>query len=184
MDGSGAGPVGKDGTQAPPPPRVFPDPLAGLVTGERHYQREATAPRVVVPPPAPPQPPSAPYFPPPRPARAPARRAPAQRGTAQQVPGQRGTGRQVPGQHGTGRQVAEQRASAQRASAQPAAHVPHAELARRQPTTASVEHVVVREEPKKSRGGLIGCLVVLAALSGLLFNVLREIVEAVVDLLR
>ncbi|MFE9743934.1 hypothetical protein ACFYOT_03415 [Saccharothrix saharensis] len=37
---------------------------------------------------------------------------------------------------------------------------------------------------KKGKGGLIGCLVVLAALSGLLFNVVREIIEAVVDLLR
>ncbi|NUT48580.1 MAG: hypothetical protein HOV94_14925 [Saccharothrix sp.] len=42
----------------------------------------------------------------------------------------------------------------------------------------------VREASKKSRGGLIGCLVLLAALSGLLFNVLREIIEAVVDLVR
>jgi hypothetical protein len=183
VDDFGAGPTGQDGTQAPPPPRVFPDPLAGLVTGERHYQREATAPRVVVPPLAPPQPPSAPYFPPPRrPARAPARRTAS---TSRQAPVQRGTAQQVPGQRVTGQQVAEQRATAQRATEQPAAHVPHAELARRQPGMRPVEHAVVREEPKKkSRGGLIGCLVALAALSGLLFNVVREIIEAVVDLLR
>ncbi|NUT99772.1 MAG: hypothetical protein HOY78_47955 [Saccharothrix sp.] len=33
MDDFGPNDFGRDGTQAPPPPRFFPDPLAGLVTG-------------------------------------------------------------------------------------------------------------------------------------------------------
>lgn len=151
MDDVGAGsarPSGQDGTQAPPPPRVFPDPLAGLVTGERPYRPEAVArvvvPQVVLPPLASPQPPSAPYV---QSARRPAR---AQRSATPHL----------------------------QPSGQPTAHLPHPGLARR-PAPAPVP-----AEQKKSRGGLIGCLVLLAALSGLLFNVVREIVQAVADLLR
>ena len=47
---------GPDGTQAPPPPRLFPDPLAGLVTADSFVAPQWTSPssRVVVPtPPAP-----------------------------------------------------------------------------------------------------------------------------------
>ena len=47
---------GPDGTQAPPPPRLFPDPLAGLVTAGGLIAPQWTSPRsrVVVPtPPAP-----------------------------------------------------------------------------------------------------------------------------------
>ncbi|GHH49878.1 hypothetical protein [Lentzea cavernae] len=47
---------GPDGTQAPPPPRLFPDPLAGLVTADSFVSPQWTSPssRVVVPtPPAP-----------------------------------------------------------------------------------------------------------------------------------
>ncbi|MEU0882851.1 hypothetical protein ABZ345_29945 [Lentzea sp. NPDC005914] len=44
---------GPDGTQAPPPPRLFPDPLAGLVTADRwlapQWTSEYTASRVSVP---------------------------------------------------------------------------------------------------------------------------------------
>jgi hypothetical protein len=148
VDDSRADRFGHDGTQPPPPPPLFPDPLAGLVTGER-YEAKAVPP--VVPPTPPPVPrPDPPYVPPPRRAQA---RKPA-----------RAPDRQVSGQ--------------------PAAHAPHAELARRQPTTASVEQTTAQPTPKKGRGGLIGCLIALAALSGLLFNVVREIIEAVVDLVR
>ncbi|WP_367133210.1 hypothetical protein [Saccharothrix sp. HUAS TT1] len=138
MDG---GLFGRDGTQAAPPPRVFPDPLAGLVTGEHRYRPAGApvAPPVVAPPPAP-VPPAPPI-----------RRAPARR-AARPASG-----------HVTGT---------------PAAHVPHAGLARHQPDRAD------RPDPKKGRGALVGCLIALAALGGLLFTVLREIVEAVVDLVR
>jgi hypothetical protein len=164
----GARLFGPDGTQPPPPPRTFPDPLAGLVTGERHYQRH-TAPRVVVPPLAPPQPPSTPHAPAPHlPARAPAHRIGSAAGPAS---AQRGAGRDVAEQRAKAREVAEQRARAQHVTG-------------RQPPMAPVDHTVAGTQPKKSRGGLIGCLVVLAALSGLLLNVLREIIEAVVDLVR
>ncbi|MEV8438912.1 hypothetical protein AB0425_16175 [Actinosynnema sp. NPDC051121] len=142
MDDSGADRFGHDGTQPPPPPPLFPDPLAGLVTGERY---EAKA----VPPVVPPTPPTAPRAdPPPVPTRREQARKPV-------------------------------RAPAQRVSGQPTAHAPHAELAR-QPAAGQQ----ATAQPKKGRGGLIGCLVALAVLSGLLFNVVREIIEAVVDLLR
>ncbi|WP_157620010.1 hypothetical protein [Saccharothrix sp. NRRL B-16348] len=154
----GVGRSGYDGTQPPPPPPLFPDALAGLVTGER-YVTKAVPP--VVPPAPPPVPqPGSPDVPP-------TRRAPAHRPV---------------------------RAPSQQVTGEPAAHVPHAALARQQPKTAPTPHpepiwrkpgrVIVDNEPKKGKGGLIGCLVVLAALSGLLFNVVREIIEAVVDLVR
>lgn len=45
---------GPDGTQAPPPPRLFPDPLAGLVTADSFVAPQWTSPssRVAVPTPA------------------------------------------------------------------------------------------------------------------------------------
>ncbi|MEU4763715.1 hypothetical protein AB0H12_10690 [Actinosynnema sp. NPDC023794] len=163
MDGSGADRFGYDGTQPPPPPPLFPDPLAGLVTGERHVTE--VVPPVVPPTPAP--------VPQPGPAHVqPNRRAPARKPV---------------------------RTAAQQVSGEPAAHVPHAGLGSHQPRQDAVQptsgpwegpgrhqsgRVVVEQGPKKSKSGLIGCLVVLAALSGLLFNVVREIIEAVVDLVR
>ncbi len=155
MDGSGAdrfraGRSGYDGTQPPPPAPLFPDPLAGLVTGERHYRPPASVVPVVAPPP----PPAAAHVPPPR--------APAARPAPVRAPAQAGAARSRP-------------ARSPVRSGQPAAHVPHAGLPRQDS---------VQQGRKKTRGGVIGCLVVLAALSGLLFNVLREIIEAVVDLLR
>jgi outer membrane biosynthesis protein TonB len=152
VDGSSADRIGTDrsgydGTQPPPPPPLFPDPLAGLVTGERYEAKPV--PPVVPPTPAPVPQPGPAYVPP-------TRRAPARKPA---------------------------RAPARQVSGQPEAHVPHAELARRQPEPPSAAQTA-RPTPKKGRGGLIGCLVVLAALSGLLCNVLREIIEAVVDLLR
>jgi hypothetical protein len=158
VDDFGAGSqFGQDGTQAPPPPHVYPDALAGLVTGER-YETDAVPP-IVIPPPLPlPQP--GPAYVPRRPARGQALR-PAQHS------------RQAP------------RQASGHVAGQPAVHVPHAELARRQPKQPKPpKQTAIQQGPKKSRGGLIGCLVVLAALSGLLFNVVREIIEALADLLR
>jgi hypothetical protein len=144
----GADRFGYDGTQPPPPPPLFPDPLAGLVTGER-YVAEAVPP-VVPPTPAP--------VPQPGPAHVPPnRRAPARKPV---------------------------RTPAQQVSGQPAAHLPHAGPARHQPWQDVAGPSSEPQGPKKSKSGLIGCLVVLAALSGLLFNVVREIIEAVVDLVR
>ncbi|MEU4445158.1 hypothetical protein AB0H25_17780, partial [Actinosynnema sp. NPDC023926] len=60
----GAGRFGYDGTQPPPPPPLFPDALAGLVTGER-YEAKA-APPVVPPPPMPVPQPGPAYVPPTR----------------------------------------------------------------------------------------------------------------------
>ncbi|ROP38951.1 hypothetical protein [Saccharothrix texasensis] len=162
MDGlgearSGAGRFAPDGTQPPPPPPVFPDALAGLVTGER-FVTKAVPP--IVPPPMP--------APRPGPAYVPQTRRASSREPV--------------------------RAAARQVTGEPAAHVPHPGLARRQPGTASPPqagparrepgHAVAEPVPKKGKGGLIGCLVLLAALSGLLFNVVREIIEAVVDLVR
>jgi hypothetical protein len=181
VDDFGSGPAGLDGTQAPPPPRVFPDPLAGLVTGEQSYRREAVAP-IVVPPLAPPQPPSAPYVPS---ARRPAR---AQRLAQSHRPAQ--SHRQPTGPQVAAPQVAAPHVAAPHVTGpyvsgrhvvpgQPTAHLPHPGLARREPAQAPAQ-----QERKKGRGGLIGCLVLLAALSGLLVNVVREIIQAVADLLR
>ena len=44
---------GPDGTQAPPPPRVFPDPLAGLIAADTFVARPLTK---ITAPPQPPQP--------------------------------------------------------------------------------------------------------------------------------
>ena len=144
---SGAGRSGHDGTQPPPPPPLFPDPLAGLVTGERYVTEAAPPAPPPVPPPVPqPGPPDVP----------PARHAPARKPV---------------------------RAPARHASGEPVAHVPHA-APPPEPIWRKPGRVIVEDGPKKGKGGLIGCLVVLAALSGLLFNVVREIIEAVVDLLR
>ncbi|MBB5807153.1 hypothetical protein F4560_006921 [Saccharothrix ecbatanensis] len=178
MDDFGSGPAALDGTQAPPPPRAFPDPLAGLVTGEQPYRREAVAP-IVVPPLAPPQPPSAPYVPSVPAARRPARAAqrpaqmPAQ--SHRQPAGPHVSGPHVSGPHVTGPHVSGRHV----VPGQPTAHLPHPGLARREPAQAPAQ-----QERKKGKGGLIGCLVLLAALSGLLVNVVREIIQAVADLLR
>ncbi|MEV1120152.1 hypothetical protein AB0I91_34310 [Actinosynnema sp. NPDC049800] len=143
-----AGRSGYDGTQPPPPPPLFPDPLAGLVTGEHHVAK-------AVPPIAPPTPAPVP-----------------EPGPAYVAPNRRAAARKPV------------RAPAQQVSGEPAAHVPHAGLARRQPHQDVAGPTSGPQAPKKGKGGLIGCLVVLAALSGLLFNVVREIIEAVVDLVR
>lgn len=48
------GEFGLDGTQDPPPPRLFPDPLGGLVTGEAYSAPpKPVAPLAYRPPPAP-----------------------------------------------------------------------------------------------------------------------------------
>ncbi|WNV91732.1 hypothetical protein [Umezawaea sp. Da 62-37] len=39
---------GPDGTQAPPPPRLFPDALAGLVTGEAYHRPKPVVPLLPV----------------------------------------------------------------------------------------------------------------------------------------
>lgn len=47
---------GPDGTQAPPPPRLFPDPLAGLVTADSFVSPQWTSSRSRVVVPTPPTP--------------------------------------------------------------------------------------------------------------------------------
>ncbi|GAA1264461.1 hypothetical protein [Saccharothrix xinjiangensis] len=118
---------GPDGTQALPPPPSFPDPLAGLVTGEGPPHREVVTPVE----------PARPVAPPVVAVPAPVQRGPARR-------------RQVP----------------------------------RPDPPAPTLHAALPAEPKKGRGALVGCLVVLLVVSGLLVNVLREIIGAVADLLR
>ncbi|MGM1060964.1 hypothetical protein [Saccharothrix sp. Mg75] len=128
MDGFGTG-FGPDGTQEPPPPPLFADPLAGLVTGEAAHRSAAVTPVAVPPPVVVP-----PVAVPPAPRRA--RRAPVPNGP------------------------------------QPVVHPPFTGLPQ-----------VTSGAPRNGRA-LAGCLVVLAVLGALLFPVLREIIEAVVDLLR
>ncbi|MFJ6670173.1 hypothetical protein ACIQMJ_03575 [Actinosynnema sp. NPDC091369] len=145
MDDSNAGRSSHDGTQPPPPPLLFPDPLAGLVTGEQPYRSPERVIPVSVPPPTPDP-----------------ERGPPPRTTA------RPPDRPRPVQHVQG---------------QPAVREPRAQPAPR-PAPEPVVSPTAPPGPKKGKGGLIGCLVVLAALGGLLFNVVREIIEAVADLLR
>jgi hypothetical protein len=47
---------GPDGTQAPPPPRLYPDPLAGLVTADKFVAPQWTSSRSRVVVPTPPEP--------------------------------------------------------------------------------------------------------------------------------
>jgi hypothetical protein len=47
---------GPDGTQAPPPPRLYPDPLAGLVTADKFVAPQWTSLRSRVAVPTPPEP--------------------------------------------------------------------------------------------------------------------------------
>ncbi|QFZ16322.1 hypothetical protein [Saccharothrix syringae] len=110
---------GPDGTQAPPPPRFFADPLAGLPAGDA--PPEAAVPVVVPAPAVVARVPAAVFEP--------VRRRPARR---------------------------------QAAPVRPAAPPP----------------------ARTGRAGLVGCLLALLAVGALLFNVLREIIVAVVDLLR
>ncbi|WP_447005265.1 hypothetical protein ACRAKI_01575 [Saccharothrix isguenensis] len=165
---------------------MFEDPLAGLVTGEQPYRREAVAP-IVVPSLTPPQPPSAPYVPSARgPVRGPARaQRPAQPNRSAQpnrpVPSRRPARSQRP---------VESYEPAQSHVANPYAFVrdpPGRQVAPRQPGPPRRQPVRAgagQQAPKLNKSSLIGCLVALAAVSGLLFNVVREIIQAAVDLLK
>ncbi|MFC6088079.1 hypothetical protein [Saccharothrix lopnurensis] len=119
---------GPDGTQPLPPPRLFPDALAGLVTGEASAFTQVEPPVVVVVPPVVVEPPV----------------------------------------------VHARRGSVRRQAPRPTPLVP----------VALAPHAALPAEPKKGRGALAGCLIGLVVLAGLLFNVLREIIEAVAELLR
>ncbi|MFE2750389.1 hypothetical protein ACFXGA_00125 [Actinosynnema sp. NPDC059335] len=175
MDGSGADPdrSGQDGTQAPPPPPVFPDPLAGLVTGERLYRPPGAA--------APVEPPPAAAARQPAPRSVPARRS---------APGPQAARSAWSAQvAGSGRAARPPQASAgaARSPRGSAAREAGPARVRRQAAASPARPPAPRvpgQQPTKGRSGLIGCLVGLAVLAGLLFNVLREIIEAVVDLLR
>ncbi|MFI9008959.1 hypothetical protein ACIGNX_17215 [Actinosynnema sp. NPDC053489] len=190
MDGSGAGRSGYDGTQPPPPPRLFPDPLAGLVTGEQPYRPpEPVVPPMVVPPGV--VPPAAVEVPPHAGTRAapggarPARPTVPQSRTAQ---GRAAQGRAAQGRSAQDRGTPNRRTQVRSAQVSApsgwSAPLPAAPGRSGPQVPAQVPRTVGPQPPKKNAAGLVGCLVVLAALGGLLFNVLREIIEAVVDLVR
>ena len=173
---------GPDGTQPPPPPRFFPDPLAGLVTGE-HLPPPPRAPVVpdVTTPDEPPRAAPAPRQP--VPARPPARR-PARRTAA--APAQPFAQHQQPFA-----QPHQPSPYAYPMAQTPVPHAPtpfvtpHAPLARR-PAQAHPHTPAAPPRPAETRksaaAGWAGCLVVLAVLGGLLLPVVRAIVDAVVKL--
>ncbi|MEU4801135.1 hypothetical protein [Actinosynnema sp. NPDC023587] len=151
---------GPDGTQEPPPPRSFPDPLAGLVTGETYPPRPFPD---ALSGPAAPGPPVIPHVDVPSVYAEPTRR-PAHHKQTRRAPGPLS---------GSAPQLAPAWSDASQAYRQRS--VPFAQ----RPAMNQVGHQPAK---KSGKGGLIGCLVVLAGLSGLLFNVLREIFEAIAKL--
>ncbi|MEU6149861.1 hypothetical protein ABZ816_07665 [Actinosynnema sp. NPDC047251] len=156
---------GPDGTQAPPPPHLFPDSLSGLVTGDADPPRpfpDALSGSAAPGPPVIPQVVAQPvYAEPPR--------RPAHHKQTRRAPGP--TPDLAPAWSNAPRSYSPPQAYQQRS-------VPYAQ----RPAMNQVQHQQQLPAKKSGKGNLIGCLVVLATLSGLLFNVLREIVEAVAKL--
>ncbi|MEJ2858631.1 MULTISPECIES: hypothetical protein [unclassified Saccharothrix] len=201
MDDFGPDDFGRDGTQAPPPPRFFPDPLAGLVTGaDRVFPDALSGSAALEPAPAPPAPAAAesvgsgegaasgPRLHDPtgyRQSGVPSdrvRRAPAAR-RAPTRPVQQGWNAphapapspyayptaQAPVPNAPTQYVPPHAPLASRA-------VPHAPL----PSRAAPHQPRPVQTPQKTGVGWVGCLVLLAVLSGLLFPVARAIIEMVV----
>ncbi|RKT71221.1 hypothetical protein DFJ66_4502 [Saccharothrix variisporea] len=199
MDTFGPDDFGPDGTQAPPPPRFFPDPLAGLVTGADRVFPDALSGSASLEP-APPPPAvepetagSAPLGPGLGVASGPRLHDPT--GYRQSRPSELRRGRPTT-RRPTAPPVRQGWTSPQAPQpspyAYPAARVPvqnaptpyvppHAPLPQR---AAQPVRNVARpaQTPQKTSVGWVGCLVVLAVLGGLLYPVARAIIEMVVRL--
>ncbi|MCS7484244.1 hypothetical protein ACFFQW_33280 [Umezawaea endophytica] len=149
---------GPDGTQAPPPPPVYPDALAGLVTGETRYR-----PKAVVPP----APAFVPVVPDPELARQAIRTAMLHEQRARPVRARQPLPPQM--------QVSAHRVQYQAPVAPtPLAH-PQATSPQRMPQT---------ERPKSRGSAFGGCLVALLIIGSVFFNVIRQVVEALLDAIR
>ncbi|WP_146174619.1 hypothetical protein [Umezawaea tangerina] len=144
---------GPDGTQAPPPPRAFPDALAGLVTGEAHYRPKPVAPLLPV------------YrtpVPDPELARAAIREAMLQEQRFRPVR----TRQPLPPQGVVSNQRVQYHAPV---APTPQAHAPAAAVPKQ----------------AKSRGSSFGgCLVALLIIGSVFFNVIRQVVESLLDAIR
>ncbi|GAA0238810.1 hypothetical protein GCM10010492_42470 [Saccharothrix mutabilis subsp. mutabilis] len=194
MDDFGPDDFGPDGTQAPPPPRFFPDPLAGLVTGERLPPAGAgSSPPAVVDPVS-------------GAASGPRLHDPTgyrQSGASAGAGERRPAARRAPGRPAQPRGSAQSGRSVQSGrSAQPAGwNVPQApppspyaypvgrQPAQNAPAPVVPPHAPLPQRaprpartPQKRTAGRLGCLAVLAVLGGLLYPVVRAIIEAVVRL--
>ncbi|MBB4968911.1 hypothetical protein [Saccharothrix violaceirubra] len=187
------GDFGPDGTQPPPPPALFPDPLAGLVTGEGFT---SSGPRADRSGPAAVEPTGQPA-----PLPVVGRSVPAQAGPSRQ-PVRSPAGRPVPPRPGD-RSVPKPSGGPVRATARrvpppgvgarpavvgqgvpPQVRLPAARSAPvvRPPAPARPTPPGTAPEQRKSRGWL-GCLVLLGLIAAI-SPVLRAIIEAVVDLFR
>ncbi|MEV0677310.1 hypothetical protein AB0I60_12405 [Actinosynnema sp. NPDC050436] len=174
---------GPDGTQAPPPPHLFPDSLAGLVTGDADPPRpfpDALSGPAAPGPPVIPQVAAQPvYAEPPR--------RPAHHKQTRRAPG---PAPQLAPAWPNAAQAYQQRPVpfTQRPAVAPGPFTPRPPVGR-QPTGGRVPLAqrppmgqVVQQTAPKSGNGVLGCLVALLVTSGLLLTVLREVFEALVEL--
>ncbi|MEU5693488.1 hypothetical protein [Actinosynnema sp. NPDC020468] len=169
---------GFDGTQPPPPARLFDDPCAGLVTGEVLYR-----PRPVAPPPV--FVASEPFAvdpPAPRRQNPPRRARPQAPHSYQPIP--------LAQAHVPARQPAQFQPAAPPPGRVP--QPPRPQPPRPQPPRPEQFRPPqfrppppARQPAKKSGGGaLVGCLIALGVLGSLLYPVIREIIATVADLFR
>ena len=149
---------GPDGTQAPPPPPLYPDAVAGLVTGETLYRPKQAGPLLPV---------YVPVEPDPELARQAIRDAVLREQRVRPVRARQPLPPQM--------QVSSHRVQYQAPVAPtPQAH-PQGVRPQQQPQQA----------PRKSRGGAFGgCLFALLILGSVFFNVIRQVVEALLDAIR
>lgn len=151
---------GPDGTQAPPPLPVFPDALAGLVTGETPYRPKQAAPLLPV---------YVPVVPDPEVAREAIRAALLREQRSRPVR----TRQPLPPQM----QVSSHRVHYQAPVAPtPRAHPQAVPPGQRPPQQA--------ERPKSRGSAFGGCLVALLIIGSVFFNVIRQVVEALLDAIR
>ncbi|HEX6344627.1 hypothetical protein [Umezawaea sp.] len=154
----GPGEFGPDGTQDPPPPRAYPDALAGLVTGETPYRPKRVAPPV--------QPAYSPVAPDPELAREAIRTAMLHEQRARPV-----RTRQPQPQTQVGAHRVQYRA--------PVAPTPQAH-----PQAPPQPQQAQGERPRSRGSAFGGCLVALLIIGSVFFNVIRQVVEALLDAIR
>jgi hypothetical protein len=149
---------GPDGTQDPPPPRAYPDALAGLVTGETPYRPKQAEPLLPV------------YVPPvpdPELAREAIRTAMLHEQRSRPVR----TRQPLPPQM----QVSAHRVQYQA----PVAPTPQAH-----PQATAPQQMPQTDRPKSRGSAFGGCLVALLIIGSVFFNVIRQVVEALLDAIR
>lgn len=152
---------GPDGTQAPPPLPVYPDALAGLVTGETRYRPKQAGPLLPV---------YVPVVPDPEVAREAIRTAMLREQRARPV---RARPPLPPQMQVSSHRVQYQAPVAPTPLAHPQAMPPGQ---RPQPQPG--------ERPKSRGSAFGGCLVALLIIGSVFFNVIRQVVEALLDAIR